>query len=406
MGACVGDGGPHLNEPMYIPRVLRVDPLSNTVVLLCLATICWCVRVIRRRQGGTVRVPEKSIVVIDFGDAASALALSRAADGFPQLVSIAGRTRYELLQLMQAGIREVLPKLTSSEMVGATHRALVRLTSADECVGQVYSFLPAKPGCGATTIATHANAAAGRLISEPPLLPDYDSRWGVTSFLLKAEGAHSIADALQQTARLDHHLWSNLVSQRDNLHVLGSGPVDFSRLAFPGRFGELPDFAVRKYSRAAVDLPGTMEHYECDTLARSKQIFLVWTSDISALHVARRKSNRLRDLGLAGNGAVILNCVQRRKTLPPATVEIIIQTPIRNPVPAGANEIVRLAQKGETINGSSPLAKQIGRIASDMGRRQAVAPKTESCALLRRISFCQFGARCAEWIKVPPEKQI
>lgn len=40
---------------MYIPQVFLTDPGSRIAVLLCLATIYWCIRVIRRRQGGTDR---------------------------------------------------------------------------------------------------------------------------------------------------------------------------------------------------------------------------------------------------------------------------------------------------------------------------------------------------------------
>jgi Flp pilus assembly CpaE family ATPase len=322
--------------------------------------------VARLRSVGT---EQNCIVVIDFGDSARALSMARAADGCSHFANIAvgsGRTRDELLQLMQAGIREVLPRLTPPEIVGAVHRAVLKLTTGQHQVGDIFAFLPAKPGCGATTIATHATAAASRLISEPPLLLDFDIRLGVTSFLLKAEGSHTIVDALQQSDRLDDHLWSNLVSERDNLHLLGSGPMDFSRPVFPGRFSELLDFALRKYSLVAVDLPGAMEDHECETLARAKRVFLVCTSDIGALHVARRKSNWLRDRGLAGNVSAILNCVQRRNALPAATVERIIQMPVRYMVPEGTSEIARLTQKGATISGSSALAKQIAKIASDM----------------------------------------
>ena len=119
---------------------------------------------------------------------------------------------------------------------------------------------------------------------------DFDIRLGVTSFLLKAEGAHTIVDALLQSDRLDLDLWSSLVVQIKNLHLLGSGPVDFSRHVSTERFMELLDFAMRRYSLVAVDLPGTMEDQECETLLRAKRIYLVCTPDIGALHVARRKA--------------------------------------------------------------------------------------------------------------------
>ena len=40
---------------MYILHIFRTDPFAGTAVLLCLATICWCIRVIRRRQRGADR---------------------------------------------------------------------------------------------------------------------------------------------------------------------------------------------------------------------------------------------------------------------------------------------------------------------------------------------------------------
>jgi hypothetical protein len=108
---------------------------------------------------------------------------------------------------------------------------------------------------------------------EPTLLLDFDIRLGVTSFLLKAEGIHTIVDALLQTDQLDQDLWSSLVVQLGNLHLLGSGPVDFSRQVPPDRYTALLDFALRRYSLVTVDLPGTMDDQECETLMRAKRIF-------------------------------------------------------------------------------------------------------------------------------------
>lgn len=40
---------------MYIPQIFLIDPFAGIAVLLCLATIYWCIRVIKRRQGGIDR---------------------------------------------------------------------------------------------------------------------------------------------------------------------------------------------------------------------------------------------------------------------------------------------------------------------------------------------------------------
>jgi pilus assembly protein CpaE len=336
---------------------------------------------------------EKCIVLIDFGDADRAFKIAGCVDGRPQMAVIAiggGATREGLLQLMQAGIREVLPELACQEIVQAVRRSAAKLTSADELFGQVHAFVPAKPGCGATTIATYATAAVARLTAEPTLLLDFDIRLGVTSFLLKAEGTHTIVDALQASDRLDDDLWSGLVSQRGKLHVLGSGPVDFSRPVPAERFSELLDFAVRKYSLIGVDLPGSMEHHECETLLRSKRVFLVCASDIGALHVARRKSVWLRDLGLADKVSVILSCVERKNALLVRDIERIIQMPVRYVVPHASGEIARAAQKGAAIEGSSSFAKQIELIALEIGDGASLFKKPN--AVRRFVEYFSISA--------------
>ena len=315
-------------------------------------------------------VPEQQcIVVVDFADLLHAMPVARAADGRAHIVVIAvkgGGSREELLQLMQAGVREVLPEFTDREIRQAAARAASTLASAGETLADLYAFMPAKPGCGGTTVATYATAQAAQRTDEPTLLLDFDIRLGVTSFLLKAEGAHTIVDALLQADRLDADLWSSLVSQIRNLHLLGSGPMDFSRHVSTERFMELLDFALRRYSLVTVDLPGTMEDQECETLLRAKRIYLVCTPDIGALHVSRRKASWLKDLRLTDKVSVVLNCIERRSTLSVDDIQRIIQLPVGHLLPAASAEISRAVQKGAVLDPSSGLGKHIAGIAAEM----------------------------------------
>ena len=183
---------------------------------------------------------------------------------------------------------------------------------------------------------------------------------------MKAEANRSIVDALEQVKRLDQNLWLGLVSQIGNLHLLGSGAVDFSR-AFPAEaFTELLDFAVRQYSVVAVDLPGSMEDYECDVLLRSKRILLVCTPDIGALHVARRKSQWFQDLRLTEKVTVVLNCVDRRNTLSVKDIERIIRLPVTYLLPTGTKDVANAVQKGEILDPACRLGREIAAIAGEM----------------------------------------
>jgi pilus assembly protein CpaE len=321
---------------------------------------------------------QKCIVILDFSDP-QAMAVARSVDGRAHIATIAvggGGGRDELLQLMQAGVRDVIPHFAYREILNAANRAAAGLACAGELLADLYTFVPAKPGCGASTLATQATAVAARLAQEPTLLLDFDIRLGVTSFLLKAEGTHTIVDALLQAEHMDRDIWGTLVSQLGNLHLLGSGPVDFSRPFLAERFSELLEFAIRQYTVVAVDLPGSMDDYECEVLMRATKIFLVCTPDIGALHLARRKAAWFHDLRLTDKVALVLNCAERRGTLSVEEIERIIQLPVRYLVPASANEIAKAVQKGAVLEGSSALAKQIARIAGDMVTTRPGAKKS------------------------------
>ncbi len=344
-----------------------------------------------------VSAEEKCIVVLDLSDS-QALAVARSVDGRPQIATIGvggDGTREELLQLMQVGVRDVLPTFSYREILNAANRAAASLACAGELLADLYAFVPAKPGCGASTLATQATTIASRLAQEPTLLLDFDVRLGVTSFLLKSEGTHTIVDALVQADRLDKDVWASLVSQIGNLHLLGSGPVDFSRPLSADRFSELLEFAIRQYSVVAVDLPGGMEDYECEVMLRAKRVFLVCTPDIGALHVARRKANWFHDLRLTDKVSLVLNCAERRGTLSVEEIERIVQLPVRYLVPASAHEIGKAVRDGTVVEGSSHLAKQIARIAGDMVT--ARPPGKKSNAVRRFVEyFSVSAARSAE----------
>ncbi len=260
----------------------------------------------------------------------------------------------------------------------AANRALGVLGSAGEVLADLYAFVPAKPGCGASTVATYAAGMASRLADEPTLLLDFDIRLGVTTFLLKAEGTRSIVDALQQVDRLDREMWSGLVSQIGNLHLLGSGAADFSHISLAEQFRKLLDFAVRQYSVVAVDLPGTMEDHECDVLLRAKRILLVCTPDIGALHVARRKA------------AMVPGSALHRQSVHRAELRGAAQhafgegnrtdhpVPVRYMLPAANQRYFKSGAKRRNPRCRVPLGPADRAIAGEMVPAKSVIKKAES----------------------------
>jgi Flp pilus assembly CpaE family ATPase len=324
---------------------------------------------------------EKCLNIVDFQDPAQALPVARLVSGRPNVATVAvncGSSSEEMLLLMQAGVRDVLPVFTTRDLLQAANRALSLLGSVGEILGDVHAFVPAKAGCGATTIATNAAGMASKLSGDPTLLLDFDIQLGVTTFLLKASGAHTMMDALGLVDRLDTDLWPTLISRIGNLHLLGSGAGDFSRSFLPDQFRKLLDFAVRQYPVVAIDLPGTMEEYECEVLLRAKRILMVCTPDIGALHVARRKAQWFRDLHLADKVSVVANNLDGRGSVSVEDMERVIQLPVRYRLPSANKDMAKAVQKGTLLDSASALGRQIEKIAGDMMPGKTAAAKQSS----------------------------
>jgi pilus assembly protein CpaE len=337
---------------------------------------------IRQATGGC-------IIFLDFSDTMRARAIAAELDSsFPMATTIAvhpAKRPHELIELMQLGIREVLPlPIVNIDLVRAFTRVGRKLRApvvTEREGGNVYAFLPAKPGSGATTLAAHGAAAASRLANERSLLIDFDFRLGMTSFLFKLHGDYSVLDAIASGGEMDTDLWDRMVCRRDMLEILGSAPVEFGSVNPEDGAIRLLEFAQRAYQTICVDLPGEMREYEIETLHRAKECFLVLIPDLGTLHMAKRKSEMLRELGLQAKSSVIMNRFDGRGAMALRDVESILQLPVRFTVPVADKEIAEATQQGKTLHGRSSLVVQIEQI----GRRMVPSAAPVSGSKARRF---------------------
>jgi len=184
---------------------------------------------------------------------------------------------------------------------------------------------------------------------------------------------------------LDLTLWDRLVGRRGMLDILGSAPAEFGRDIPESGASQVLDFAAQLYSTLLIDLPGDMRDYELEILQRSKEIFLVCTPDIGALHMAKRKADMLRSLDLAANASVIMNRAETRVSLPVADIEQVLQLPVRFTVGTAEKEINEATQRGSAIEGRSPVATQLENIARHLVPGDA--PAENQIAKRRFIDF-------------------
>src|SRR5579862_2427224 len=121
--------------------------------------------------------PSGCILFLDFSDPVRARRIAAELDrAYPTVSVVAiytGGTKDEIIALMQLGVREVIGHPISSPKVTAAFvRASKKLKPEDSAGGNVYAFLPAQPGAGATTIAISTASAVARIPRQRTVLLD------------------------------------------------------------------------------------------------------------------------------------------------------------------------------------------------------------------------------------------
>jgi pilus assembly protein CpaE len=128
---------------------------------------------------------------------------------------------------MRAGVREFLTEpfeeRTVLETLASIKTLLDRRPAAYESTNQIFSFLPAKPGVGASTIAVNVSGALARRGNTRVLLSDFDLSSGMLRFMLKLNNEFAVPNAVERAADIDENLWPQLVTAIHGMDVLHAG---------------------------------------------------------------------------------------------------------------------------------------------------------------------------------------
>jgi pilus assembly protein CpaE len=315
-----------------------------------------------------------SIVFVDFESVESALALiaviERTNPG-TQIIAL-HRVGYDsdvLVKAMRAGVREVLAfPLSESTLADSLTRVAEILKQRPLSIlstDNLYCFLPAKPGLGASTLAVNASANLARISGQKTLLMDLDLNNGISSFLLKLENSNSIADALDHASELDGSLWTNLITTKGNLDILGSGTLRTGEVR-QEQLLQILGYVKRCYSTVCVDLSGSMEPFTVDLLLDAKQIFLVCTQDILGLRLARAKAEVLRNMNLGDRTSILLNRVEKRSVFSIQEIEKLVGFRVRFSFANDDRRIQDAVTEGTHVDPGSELGKQYEALARYM----------------------------------------
>lgn len=282
-----------------------------------------------------------------------------------------------LIEVMRSGIREfqALP-FHRQNMLDALLRVreiLEKKPPAIDSTDLVFSFLPAKAGVGATTIALNSAAAIARVPDTSVLIADLDLSSGMLRFMLKLDNPYSLADAAERAATMDENMWPQLVTSVGAMDVLHAGKLNPEFRIEGPQIRYLLDFARRQYRAICVDLSGNMEKFSLEIMHESKWIFLVCTPEIPSLHLAREKLSFLRNLDMGDRVSLLINRWHKRSVISPAQIEELLRIPVQMTFPNDYQGVHKALTAGKVVEPTSELGKQYTRLANTMIDRKGAA---------------------------------
>jgi pilus assembly protein CpaE len=195
-----------------------------------------------------------------------------------------------IVSAMRAGAREFIERpTTTSHLLDA----FVRLTSsrrklhAVDKQGKIFTFINAKGGSGATTLAVNTalslatTSTSVALVDLAPL--------GHIGLHLNVRPTFTVADAIRNLHRLDGSLLEGYMTRHDSgVHLLAGAKQPFEELPSPADFARLFDLLVNHYNYVVVDLSTRLDavgRVLCDV---SDQVLIVAQSDVASLWSAAR----------------------------------------------------------------------------------------------------------------------
>ncbi len=295
----------------------------------------------------------------------------------------------ELPKLMHLGIREYLSSPIEHARVGEVldsiqrqiHKHPLRLAG----LGDLYSFLPAKPGVGCSTLAVSTSCALADDLGARTLLIDCDFAAGPIRFLLKMGNTSSLRDALAHAPNLDEDIWSHMIGKWDKLAVLHVGDLLPPPVTDLLSLQSVLSIARAQYEVICADLPSNLDDFTVSVMRESRRIFVVTTPEVVPLHFAAERVRSLKKLGLDERVGLLLN----RKTghrggVDEKEVARLVGMPVEITF---SNDYEGV---GESILKAGPVARESPLGQSILNLAQSLAPHLRPKETAKQRKFLEF----------------
>lgn len=271
-----------------------------------------------------------------------------------------------LMQVMQSGISEYLPKPVSEEVMGAAIdrvRRKIGTRSAGTATvmpagaarrepGKLMAFFSAKGGSGATTVATNVAVQIHRMTGKKTVLVDLDLELGEIALFLGVEPRFSFVDLSRNFHRMDSNLLASFIECHDSgIHVL-SAPYQPERadIVTADQTKQILQFLKQHYQFVIVDLSNSFTVRTVATFEKADEIYLVANVDLPSLRNIQRCQHLMtRMVGEAKDLRLIVNRYQAENEITLEDVERALGLEVYWALPNDYESIIYSINSGRPV---------------------------------------------------------
>lgn len=326
-----------------------------------------------------VRASFPRLLLVSMVEPKKAEYIARWLKQFAPSTQVAGIARNCTKEMLRTALRSGMIECLSipfeqdgvSELIRTAEQNLEKAPLDNFPRGKVISFLPSKPGVGASTVAMNTALAIadriqkgqiqnGQLPNGQPgrvLLADFDLNTGLQGFLFKMDSVHSASEAGDHAYHMDEEVWGGLVAPRGNLDLLGSGYIQPGQRIDPAAIKSLIEFWRRNYGAICIDHSGNLERYSINLLMESDEILLISTPELAPLHLAKARLNLLREYGLADKVTFLINRGNQRDAVTREACEQSVGLSVSQFLPNDYKRLEQALYKGTHIDWECPLGQ-------------------------------------------------
>lgn len=313
--------------------------------------------------------PEPAIKLIQqlAAECPSTAIISAAVDTSPDMI----------LQSLRAGAREFLRLPISAEELRTVADRVIEFCAgqveAPKKKGRMIAVFSSKGGCGTSFIATNLAAAS----STRTVLVDLNLQAGDLPLFLGVDPKYSIADMVENRARLDDSLIASFVAPCSSKLSLLAAPkeADSADEIEPEHVFEVLQRLRESYDYLVLDPQHTFDAITLAALDQCDEIVLVLTLDIPAIRSTQRALEIFDRLGYPRKKVrIVVNRWSKQIDLDLRQVEKFLGEPVIGFVPSDYQTAVNSINLGTPLvnsDANSSIAKEIRRISHTLGLETA-----------------------------------